>query len=99
MRIRDLPHPITAIKSHWNPEFPDRLIQHNGWVGFTPSHDTPASRGRLRSTIARQMGKGYVIEYVTITLPSPNAGTTPLAAEEKSLHERAAGSVTAVLKL
>jgi 5-methylcytosine-specific restriction enzyme A len=45
------------------------------------------------------MGNGYVVEYVTLTLPAPNAGTPPLTTEEKVIHEKAAGGLTAVFKL
>ncbi len=99
MRISDLPHRVSAVKGHWNPEFPDRASDIDGWVGFTPSRDTPSSREGLRSTVNRQMGHGYVLEYVLISLPPLNPKGRPLTLEEKALHARAAGSLTAVFKL
>src|SRR5271168_797390 len=99
MRISDLPHRVSAVKGHWNPELPDRASDIDGWVGFTPSQDTPSSREGLRSTVNRQMGHGYILEYVGISLPPPNPNGRPLTLEEKALHARAAVSLTAVFKL
>ena len=99
MRIADLPHPITSVKGHWNPEFPDRSSARDGWVGFTPSKDDPASRQQLRATVSRQMGHGYVLEYVSLSRPPPNPNSRPLTAGEKALHAKAAGALTAVFKL
>ena len=45
------------------------------------------------------MGNGYVLEYVTLSLPLPNSGGRPLTQEEKDLHASAAGSLTAVFQL
>jgi 5-methylcytosine-specific restriction protein A len=44
-------------------------------------------------------GNSYVLEYVTISLPPPNPGSRPLTPEEKVLHDKAAGALTAVFKL
>jgi 5-methylcytosine-specific restriction protein A len=99
MLIGDLPRPILTVKGHFNPEFPDRVTPRNGWVGFTPTRDEPASREQLRATVSRQMGNGYVLEYVTLSRPPPNAAARPITPEEKDLHARAAGSLTAVFKL
>jgi 5-methylcytosine-specific restriction enzyme A len=101
MRIGDLPQQVSAVKGHWNPEFPDRSSDSIGWVEFTPSRDAPFSRSRLRSTVHRQMkhGQGYVLEYVTISLPPTNPGSRPLTSEEKLLHAKSAGALTAVFKL
>jgi 5-methylcytosine-specific restriction enzyme A len=101
MRITDLPQQVSAVKGHWNPEFPDRSSDSIGWVGFTPSRDEPSSRAQLRSTVHRRMkhGQGYVLEYVTISLPPTNPGSRPLTPEERVLHAQAAGALTAVFKL
>jgi 5-methylcytosine-specific restriction enzyme A len=101
MRISDLLEQVSAVKGHWNPEFPDRSSDSIGWVGFTPSRDEPSSRQQLRTTVHRQMnhGKGYVLEYVTISRPPPNPDSRPLTPEEKALHAKAAGALTAVFKL
>lgn len=98
MRISDLPRAISAVKGHWNPVI-RRSDAGDIWVGFTPSSDDPSSRQQLRSTINRQMGHGYVLEYVSISLPPPNPTARPLTQEEKALHATAAGALTAVLKL
>jgi 5-methylcytosine-specific restriction protein A len=45
------------------------------------------------------MRQGYVLEYVTISLPPPNPDSRPLTPEEKALHAKAAGALTAVFKL
>lgn len=45
------------------------------------------------------MGDGYVAEYVSISLPAPNSDGRPLTQQEKDLHARAAGSLTAVFRL
>lgn len=99
MHIGDLPHAVSAVKGHWNPEFPDRSSEVDSWVGFTPSRDDLTSRQQLRSTVNRQMGHGYVLEYVSISLPPPNSNSRPLEPKEKVLHAKAAGALTAVFKL
>lgn len=45
------------------------------------------------------MGKGYVLEYVSISLPSPNPNSRPLTPEEKATHAQAVGALTAVFRL
>jgi 5-methylcytosine-specific restriction enzyme A len=101
MRIGNLPHRVSSVKGHWTPVFPDRsaAAKNDGWVGFTPSKDAAASRGQLRSTVGRQMGHGYVLEYVSISQPNPNPNSPRLTPEERELHAKAAGSLTAVFKL
>jgi 5-methylcytosine-specific restriction protein A len=99
VRLADLPHPVSAVKGHWNPVFPETATTMDGWVGFTPSRDDPESRQQLRSTVSRQMANGYVVEYVSISLPPPNIGGRPLTEDEKALHQRSAGALTAVFKL
>jgi 5-methylcytosine-specific restriction protein A len=99
MRIADLPNPVSAVKGHWNPEFPERSSLVDGWVGFTPPRDDVASRQQLRATVSRQMGNGYVLEYVSMSRPPPNHNSRPLTPEDKATHTKAAGSLTAVFKL
>ena len=45
------------------------------------------------------MNQGYVLEYVSIAQPPPNPNSRPLTPEEKALHAKAAGALTAVFKL
>jgi hypothetical protein len=99
MRIADLPQLVSAIKGHWFPEFPDPSLLKDGWVGFTPGRDNAASRAQSRATISRQMGSGYILEYVSIALPQPNAGSRPLTLDDRAMHAKAAGALTGVFKL
>lgn len=55
--IHDLPNPVTAAKADW--------LVADHWVGFTPSEGSTAARAQCQSTIAKQFGNGYVLEYIT----------------------------------
>jgi len=66
MQIRDLPAPVTASKADW--------LAGTTWLGFTPTEGDLTARNKCQSTIQRQLGGGYVIEYVTEQFSEPNPG-------------------------
>jgi len=98
MRISELPNLVVGVKKQLFPEFASPSTIH-GWLGFTPARDNTASRAKLRSTVTRQMGAGYVMEYIPLTRPAPKLGSPPLTEDEKELHAKSAGALTAVFKL
>ena len=59
------------------------------------------SRNQCQSTIQRQFGDGYVIEYITETFQKPNKGfeNDPRYLEDREAHEERAGRFLAVHKL
>src|SRR5436309_1120707 len=57
MKIRDLSAPVTASKSDW--------LAGTSWIGFTPTDESLTARNRCQSTIQREFGTGYIIEYIT----------------------------------
>jgi hypothetical protein len=64
----------------------------------TAFSDAPQVRLNLRDRIRKQIGNGYVLEYVHLSArPNPNA--RPFTQEEKTLREKAAGALTAVYRL
>lgn len=93
MQIRDLAAPVTASKADW--------LSASTWLGFTPSDDTLQSRNTCQSTIQRQFGQGYVLEYITKSFSEPNPGfeNDPGYLEERRLHEEKAGRLIAVHRL
>jgi 5-methylcytosine-specific restriction protein A len=93
MKIRDLPGPITASKADWLPG--------TTWIGFTPTDGGLTARNICQSTIQRQFGSGYVIEYVTEKFDKPNAGfeDDPQYLAERDDHRKRAGRFIAVHKL
>ena len=91
--ISDLPHPIVASKADW--------IAATTWLGFTPTGGGPNARAACQSTIQRQMGDGFVLEYITETAEKPNAGfeDDPRYMEEKAHHRENRGRLLAVHRL
>jgi 5-methylcytosine-specific restriction enzyme A len=93
MLIRDLSAPVTASKADWLPG--------TSWLGFTPVDDSLSSRNQCQSTVQRQFGNGYVIEYVTEQFNDPNPGFENDAGylAERQAHKELAGRLIAVHKL
>lgn len=93
MKIKDLPAPVTASKADWLPG--------TTWLGFTPTDGDLGSRNRCQSTIQRQFGNGYVIEYITETFQKPNEGfeDDPRYIADREAHQERAGKLIAVHKL
>lgn len=93
MQIRDLPAPVTASKADW--------LAGTTWLGFTPTEGDLTARNKCQSTIQRQFGNGYVIEYITQQFSEPNPGfeTDPTYLAEREAHRALAGRLIAVHKL
>ena len=66
MKISNLPAPITASKADW--------LAGTSWLGFTPTDGCSKAKSACQSTINRQFGQGYVIEYITESFQTPNPG-------------------------
>jgi 5-methylcytosine-specific restriction enzyme A len=93
MRIRDLPHPVTASKSDW--------IGNHDWIGFTPTDGSLTARNKCQSNVQRQFGRGYIMEYITEDFPKPNLGfeTDPQYLAEQERHDEFSGRLIGVHKL
>jgi 5-methylcytosine-specific restriction protein A len=93
LRIKDLPAPVTASKGDWLPG--------TSWLGFTPTNGDLGSRNKCQSTIQRQFGNGYVIEYITETFQKPNPGfeNDKKYIADRDAHLERAGRLIAVHKL
>jgi 5-methylcytosine-specific restriction enzyme A len=93
MKIRDLPEPVTASKSDW--------LAGTTWIAFTPTDGGLTARNRCQSTIRRQFGSGYVIEYITEKFGEPNAGfeNDLQYLSEREAHKELAGRFIAVHRL
>jgi 5-methylcytosine-specific restriction protein A len=93
MKIADLPESVTASKADW--------LAGTSWLGFTPTGNDRDARNACQSTIQRQFGKGYVIEYITEAFSQPNSGfeNDPLYLNEREAHRLLAGRFIAVHKL
>ena len=91
--MRDLKSPITAIKLDW--------VAATTWMGFTPSSDDTKGRNQCTSSVLRQYGNGYVIEYITVSLQKPNSGheTDEIYLKDKAEHQENAGRFTAIHRL
>jgi 5-methylcytosine-specific restriction protein A len=87
--IADLPGRVTAAKADW--------LVASYWIGFTPASDAPASASQCQSTIARQAGNGYVLEYITQIFGKPNPAFESDAAyiAERASHKHVAGRLIA----
>jgi len=93
LRVSDLPAPVTASKADW--------LESSTWLGFTPSGAGHSARNMCQSTIQRQFGNGYVLEYITEQFSQPNAGfeNDPGYLKERKAHEKLAGRFLAIHKL
>ncbi len=93
MQIRELPAPVTASKADW--------LAGTTWLGFTPTEGDLTARNKCQSTIQRQFGSGYVIEYITEQFSEPNPGfeNDPAYLAERETHRALAGRLIAVHKL
>ena len=93
IKVRDLPAPINAAKADW--------LAGTTWIGFTPTSGDGSARSGCQSTIVKQFGKGYVIEYITEQFSQPNAGfeKDPDYLAEREAHAEQAGRLIAVHKL
>lgn len=93
MKIRDLPNLVTASKSDW--------LAGTTWIGFTPTDGSLTARNKCQSTIQRQFGGGYVIEYITEKFGEPNSGfdDDPQYLLEREAHKNLAGKFIAVHRL
>lgn len=91
--VNDLPAPITASKADW--------LAGTTWLGFTPTGGDQTARNMCQSTIQRQFGTGYVVEYITEQFSQPNTGfeDDPEYLKEKEAHKELAGRFIAVHKL
>ena len=91
--IADLPDPVTAAKADW--------LVASHWIGFTPASNDPGAMAQCQSTIAAQVAGGYVLEYITHTFGTPNAGfeTSPDYLSERQTHDEVAGRLVAVHRL
>jgi 5-methylcytosine-specific restriction protein A len=97
MKIRDLSDPVTASKSDWLPG----TTGTNTWLGFTPTDGSLTARNKCQSTVRRQFGNGYVIEYITEKFAKPNPGfeNDPRYLAEREAHKDWAGKFVAVHRL
>jgi 5-methylcytosine-specific restriction enzyme A len=93
LRVRDLHAPIMASKADW--------LAGTTWIGFTPTSGDLNSRAECQSTIQKQFGKGYVIEYITeqFSLPNPGFEKDATYLAEREAHMEQAGRFIAVHKL
>lgn len=93
MKISDLPAPVTASKADW--------LAGTHWLGFTPTGSDRSARAKCQSTIQRQLGSGYVVEYITEQFSAPNPGfeSHPQYLADRSAHADNAGRLIAVHRL
>jgi len=93
MIISDLTQSVLASKADWLPG--------DDWLGFTPQGKGPDAVAKCQSTIQSQFVDGYVLEYVTEGMESPNPGfeTHPKFLSDKENHEKYKGRLIAIHKL
>src|SRR5262245_8137881 len=93
MRVSDLPTPVTASKAHWQPA--------TTWLGFTPLDGDLSAHNQCQSTVQKQFGNGYVLEYITKGISKPNPGYEqhPDYLAEVRRHEELGGRLTAIHRL
>jgi 5-methylcytosine-specific restriction protein A len=93
MKVSDLAAPLTASKADW--------LAASTWMGFTPMGNGPSARNSCQSSVRRQFGNGYVLEYITEQISNPNPGfeNDPGYLSERAAHVETAGRLIAIHKL
>src|SRR5262249_55864930 len=90
VRIRDLSDPVTASKADWS------LARE--CLSFTPTSDSRDAANKCQSAVLKQIGRGYVLEYITKGMERPNPGFEDDDGykESRRQHEIIAGTLQAV---
>jgi 5-methylcytosine-specific restriction protein A len=93
MKIHDLPDPVTASKADWS--IADTCIS------FTPNSASRDAKNKCQSSILKQFGQGYVLEYITQGFEHPNPGYEDDAdyKADRERHEVFGGALVAVHRL
>src|SRR4051812_38023762 len=93
LKIKDLAAPVTASKADW--------LTSTDCMSFTPFEGGLQAHNQCQSTINRQFGNGYVLEYITEQFSEPNPGfeTDPNYLAEREAHRDVAGRLIAVHRL
>lgn len=93
MIITDLRDPVTASKADW--------LSVTTWMGFTPTGQGGDARERCEAIINRQIGNGYVLEYVTeqMSVPNPGFKNDPDYLQEREVHKDQAGRLLGIHRL
>ncbi|CAN7533798.1 HNH endonuclease [Bosea sp. LjRoot9] len=91
--IKDLKYPVTVSKADW--------LAASTWLGFTPEDGGLKARNLRQSTIQRQFGRGYVLEYIVKNFGQPNPGfeRDPDFLAERAAHKAIAGRLVGIHKL
>ena len=92
-RVSELHHPVNALKADW--------LVASSWIGFTPQGKGADAVARCQSAINEQMRSGYIVEYITKHIDTPNKGfeNDPEHLKERELHAENAGRLIAVHRL
>src|SRR5437660_12572402 len=90
VRISDLPEPVTAAKAHW--------VAADRSLDFTPTDLSTNAMARCASAVVRQAHNGYILDYITRAIETPNAGYEhdPEFLRAREEHEPVAGKLIAV---
>jgi 5-methylcytosine-specific restriction protein A len=93
VRISDLPHPVTAVKSDWLPG--------TEWMGFSPKGKGPNAKAKCESTVKSQFGKGFVLERITSGFgnPRPEFKDDPRIIADREEHASMADGLLHIHKL
>lgn len=97
---RYLPKPDGSAPSDAHPQSP-ACIPGDTWFGFTPTGEGSGAHAKCQSTVQRQFGSGYVVEYVTKQLERPNTGYAESEEykQELRVHEGLKGRLVKLHKL
>ena len=93
MQISDLSAPVTAAKAHW--------AAGEGALSFTPTDLSTNAMARCASAMVRQARNGYILDYVTRQIETPNEGYEDDLEYLRALqdYEPIAGKLIAVHRL
>jgi 5-methylcytosine-specific restriction protein A len=93
MQVSDLSKPVTAAKAHW--------VAGEGALSFSPTDLSTNAIARCASAVVRQARNGYILDYVTRQIETPNEGyeDDPEYLRAVEEHERVAGRLIAVHQL
>jgi 5-methylcytosine-specific restriction protein A len=93
VQISELSAPVTAAKAHW--------VAGEGSLSFTPTDLSTNSMARCASAVVRQARNGYIPDYVTRQIETPNEGyeNDPEYLRALEEHEPIGGKLIGVHRL
>ena len=91
MKIANLDAPVVASKCDWGVA--------TRCLSFSPANGTLTAMNKCQGNVFETFHGGYVLEYISKTMPPPNPGFDEEYARNREEHRKNAGKLWAVHRL